>query len=199
MWSKVPGVQVCVGLDDGAGPFNCAQAQNRARSVATGDILLMYGADQIPPSPDELAWIVDRMQRHPWTAVYATTRDLSQYATLRVLHGGADPRSLSDLGRHIGMCTGILAIRPNVWDAVGGMDERFCGWGAEDTAFRLALRTLYPDGNDVGEGTLLTLWHPPEPRDRTPANMHLYAEYVHAAGRGELREYLQGARNPWAR
>jgi hypothetical protein len=35
--------------------------------------------------------------------------------------------------------TGVLVVSPHDWDFVGGMDERFEGWGAEDLDLRLRL------------------------------------------------------------
>ena len=37
--------------------------------------------------------------------------------------------------------TGVLLVSPHDWDFVGGMDERFEGWGAEDLDLRLRLWT----------------------------------------------------------
>ena len=37
--------------------------------------------------------------------------------------------------------TGVLVVSPYDWDFVGGMDERFEGWGAEDLDLRLRLWT----------------------------------------------------------
>lgn len=37
--------------------------------------------------------------------------------------------------------TGVLAVSPYDWDFIGGMDERFEGWGAEDLDLRLRLFT----------------------------------------------------------
>ena len=194
LWHEL-GVDLCV-ADDGRteGPFSVSRAQNRARALARTDRLLMYGADQLPPTPERLAWIEARLDRHPWTAVYATTRIYWQEATAHIING-LSPAMFIKWSHLICMCTGILAMRTDVWDDLGGMDERFAGWGAEDTALRFALRTLHPAGNDAGEGELWSLWHPDTPRDAlTAANSSMVAEYERAAARGELREYLQGVR-----
>jgi len=188
-------VQLCVSSDGRTeGPFSVARALNRARQQAAGDVLAMFGADHIPPAPEKLAWIAARLEASPWTAVYAGTLVLGENDTARVL-GGATPELYAETRAHrIGMCEGILAMRADVWDDVGGEDERFEGWGSEDTAFRVALAALYPNGRPDGEGDVIALWHAEAPRDQTPANIARCDEYMAAASAGRMRDYLREVR-----
>lgn len=194
-WGRLP-VELCV-ADDGveAGPFSVARAVNRAAAVATGDAVAIYGADHIP-DPARVDWIVDRLERHPWTAVYTGTRILSPVATNLVLAGHHPPVVAAKVAGYsrIGMCMGVIAVRRDAWIP---MDERFVGWGSEDAAHRLALATLYLDGCPDGEGDVYTMWH----RDRhgtaemTEANYRRYQEYERAAAEGRMREYLREVRS----
>ena len=43
------------------------------------------------------------------------------------------------------MCIPGIAVRTDAFDEVGGMDERFQGWGPEDAALRVKLATLFGD------------------------------------------------------
>lgn len=190
-------VQLCM-ADDGRaeGPFSLTRAVNRARKLARGSIFAIYGADHIPPDPQRLAWIAERLTVHPWTAVYAGTVILNPQGTERVL-AGLDPRIVAEIRSYkVHMCEGIIAVRADVWDDVGGMDENFEGWGAEDVAFKHALRALYPGGRDDGEGDVLALWHHDRhgTEELTAANNARCAEYEQAAREGRMREHLKAVR-----
>lgn len=195
LWSQLP-VEV-VYADDGQddGPFSVAAALNRARARASHDRLLVHGCDHIPPTPDRLWWIHEMLDRVPWTAVYETTRELTEDHTREVLDGAPIDETKS---RVVPACQGIIAMHADVWDAVGGMDERFgAKWGYEDTAQRIALHALYPHGNPRGFGHVVTLWHPPRWETEgtgMDANRDLAAEYVQAAQEGRMAEYLAARR-----
>jgi hypothetical protein len=69
---------------------------------------------------------------------------------------------------------------------LGGGDERFEGWGWEDTAMYLALETVYGVSTFDPDGTIRCLWHPPAMRDsyNRSTNKDLFTnEYVPATGR----------------
>lgn len=59
-----------------------------------------------------------------------------------------------------GTCSSMLAIARPLWEATGGFDERFQGWGWEDVAFCHACST-FGGGITRLPGTLWHLWHPP--------------------------------------
>lgn len=189
LWRRLP-VELCVADDGREGAFSVARAVNRARRMASGDMLAVFGADHIPDAT-KLEWIADRLSALPWTGVYAGTQLLSPAGTRLILHGMPVAPVARAYAYRIDMCLGIVAVRAEVWDDTGGMDERFIGWGAEDVAHRLALASLYPDGRGDGEGDVVTMWHPLAPRDETPTNNARYQEYEKAANEGRMREYLR--------
>ena len=194
LWAGVD-VQLCVTDDGLQGRFSYAAGANRCRQFATGDMLLLYGADQMPPTPEKLDWIRERLARMPWTGVYAQTRVYSEFAT-RMLMVGSPLARFEHQSITAPVAEGIVAVRADVFDDVGGMDPRFRGWGAEDVAFRFALKTLHPTGDLVGEGMSHTLFHHAEPWDElTTANNKLFIQYQAAAAQGRLREFLEEARH----
>lgn len=52
-----------------------------------------------------------------------------------------------------------VVVPRSVWEIVGGMDERFKGWGWEDIALDRSARTL-AGGTERVHGELFHLWHP---------------------------------------
>lgn len=187
-----PDVELCTttDTDDPTQPFSFARGVNRCRKLATGDVLLVHGADQLLPTAETWARIRRVMRTAPWMWVYSHWMEIQPLPT-RLILAGADWRHVAH-GPVWDHNWAIVAVRADVWDAIGGYDERFVGWGPEDVAFRTVLRRLYPDGVDQGEGVMYALWHPPAPRDHLAANQQLMHETLAAAEQGAdaLRDYL---------
>ena len=53
-------------------------------------------------------------------------------------------------------CSSAVVVTRKTWDAVGGFDERFVGWGWEDVAFRCAVETV--TGRELTK-IASTCWH----------------------------------------
>lgn len=147
LW-EATGHEIVVASDDGHGPFNKSQAINRAFANSTGDVVVVMDADGLPPLPEFDPDL-------PWQPLYDRTEYLSA-ATTDAVYAGADPwRCIPE--RSFPMCTSILAVRRDAWP---GMDERFEGWGGEDTALRVTLTHLYGPVAPPSRG-FRCLWHPP--------------------------------------
>jgi hypothetical protein len=52
----------------------------------------------------------------------------------------------------------VVVCRRELWDLIGGFDERFVGWGQEDVAFAQACRVLAGDTIRI-PGPVWHLWH----------------------------------------
>lgn len=177
------GVPVFTGRANVEGPFNVAAAFNDAfRCAASWGFrkVAMFGGDHVP-QPGALRHAEGLLDGQPWLPLFAHTGGYSQANTEAILRGA--PVANAGFDSMVGMCTGILAVRADVWRDVGGMDERFAGWGAEDTAFRAALSTLHGEREPL-PGTLGHLWHEPAPRaEATARNVGLFErEYAPAIG-----------------
>jgi hypothetical protein len=90
-------------------------------------------------------------------------------ADTTVLKGFADEVSLVPEAGSFGFCkspltkrdlAGVLIVNVDDWIGIGGMDERFEGWGAEDLDMRLRLRfRRHLDYTRINPSTLLSLPH----------------------------------------
>lgn len=165
LWQDSP-FELCVGIPDEDGPFNCSQALNRAASVATGDVFVTMGADHWPDI-DAVVKAVSLTSYATWTPVYGAVDYLSQADTDAVIDG-ADPRSFRP-EKSDPCCQGITAISRQSWQDIGGMDERYRGWGYEDTALLRELGRRY--GYVTAPYTrVIGLWHDESHRDLSAAN-----------------------------
>lgn len=172
LW-EATGHEIVVGVDDGHGPFNKSRALNRAFAASTGDVVVCMDADGLPPLPEFDPSL-------PWQPLYDHTQYLSREASDEV-YSGTDPWAVTP-ERTFPMCTSILAIRRDAWP---GMDERFEGWGLEDTALRVTLTRLHGPAPEPPKRGFRCLWHPEAFGDHpeaTERNRLLFeAEYVRDA------------------
>lgn len=177
MW-KSCGLEVIYESDGREGLFSFSQAINRARRRATGDCFLSYSVDALPPSNDTLARLMVMLGSTPWVAGWPGQIRYSEMQSQAIINGAApekvgDPVGGISLGREA-----LVAVRANVWDELKGYDERFIGWGPEDRAWHLALKTFHPNGWDAPfEKYFRTLSHPTVPRTALKANIQLFKEY----------------------
>jgi glycosyltransferase involved in cell wall biosynthesis len=146
LW-EATGHEIVVGTDNGHGPFNKSQAINRAFAASTGDVVVVMDADGLPPLPE-----FDPAP--PWQPLYTHTQYLSRADTAAV-YAGADPWTVEP-ERTYPECTSIVAVRRDAWP---GMDERFEGWGYEDTALRVTLTRRHGPAAAPAR-SFRCLWHP---------------------------------------
>lgn len=194
LWAR-RGVQV-VYADDGLQGelFSFARAANRARARTGADVLLTYSVDALPLPAQALADLEAELAGGvPWAAVFAGQHRFTPEQTERLL-AGHEPRRVGPPDGDVAMGrTALMGVRADVWDDLRGMDERFVGWGREDDAFHLVLRTLYPAGRDEPrDGLFASLWHPPVTRDAFAGLEQIWSTYQPHAGQPSMREfYLQ--------
>lgn len=148
--------------------FSVSRAVNRAAKKAGPEFthLMILPADCALPTNAELGDALHRASGLPqstgWAPVWGATETLSRPATEAVLAGRHDARSrelhLKNRFRH---CEGPLIVERGLFDRVGGLDERFEGWGAEDTAFRLVLSATAGEAVPAPPSAVCRcLWHP---------------------------------------
>lgn len=174
------------------GPWNRAAAVNRAaREAGDWDIALIVDADVMLARPQVVAAVETAQRTGKVTWAHREWVELTRDATEGLIRDGAplapeldfDPDDVRKRNPISWSC--CMAVPRAVWDALGGMDERFVGWGGEDTAFAAAVQGLH--GYERIEGPVWNLWHDPsgrQPRTREyVSNMRLRDRYAYALRR----------------
>lgn len=175
------------------GPFNAAAARNEAARLA-GDweVAVFVDADTVMLDHSPVRKAIALAARsgqfvRPYDRYWMTDEDSAD----ELIRTGARPRRARRLGS--GFHGGVNVVPRRLWDDVGGYDERFRGWGWEDTAFEYACRAL--GGFHQLPGEVFHLWHPisgdrSSDNPQYQANIALGHRYERATRRSAMRALL---------
>lgn len=192
-WGQlIPGLTVTIGDRVSDDPINRAAARNAAAA---------FNADGAPPWEVAVFADADVMVDKAWqvhTAIWQARRTghlvyahtwragFGPEVTQRIVEGDSPQQWLAARDEwDINTFSSCYAVPRALWDAVGGFDDRFVGWGFEDLAFMHACRTLA--GVSRVEGVVYHLWHP-RPREAQEGQRHyganeaLWRRYTAADG-----------------
>jgi hypothetical protein len=223
--AQLPGAEVVMGDDPETDlPFSKSVAVNNAAAKARGDVFVIADADGYV-SADSVMHCVEEIRsarkkgQRLWFVPYRLFFRMTEEASRLLL--ASDPRSpfpfseplaqehvLGDTDPAVGHWYGaMLQIMPReAFEAVGGWDERFRGWGGEDHAAMRAMDTLYGPHKTL-PGQVLHVWHPQigpkgaaavvhwkermwEGQDDTGVNDKLSNRYYAAQGRPKVMRAL---------
>jgi mannosyltransferase OCH1-like enzyme len=180
------------------GPFNRSAAINRAAADAGDwDVALIIDADIIP-NAEAVERIVDVARTTGRMAVSHTRRVmLGRKMTEAILDGYTGNWERGHPLAYTDSCSCCIAVPHTLWDAIGGFDEQFVGWGYEDSAFGAYAKAK---GGPIHyeTSTLYHLWHEesPEAIESSPlrhAN-EMRLRQIHAALRNEIAAAAAAAR-----
>ena len=154
-------------------PFCKTAAVNAAFKRSHGDVIVIVDADCFIDSQvieqcaarirearaaGRTAWFI------PYRRFYRLTKDATGVLAASDPKGPFPPDQLEYERQH-DPATGhhyaaLIQILPReAFKTVGGMDERFKGWGGEDVSFMYAVDTLYGKHRTV-DAPVYHLWHP---------------------------------------
>lgn len=158
-------------FDSGHTRFNRAASRNQAMTAFREfPVVMLCDADTFPEVKPVWTAIRQALSDQKVHRPFNWFRPLSRRATRKLLEH--DVHDKDDLDHHPNNTApgGVIIASPRTWWRAGGMDERFTGWGYEDTSFRLAAREL--TGIVTHSGTIWHLWHPWERHKDSPEFRH---------------------------
>ncbi|MEA2163899.1 MAG: hypothetical protein QOK37_2026 [Thermoanaerobaculia bacterium] len=157
-------------------PYNRAMTFNTGAAAARGRTIVLHDNDMLVP--ERYAAEVAAHVENGWEAVdlkrfifYLTPVD-----TTRVI--AAQRLALDEHSEVViqNLHGGSVAIRREAYDAIGGLDEKFVGWGGEDVDFWERAETLR--ATRFGYLPIVHLWHAPQSEkvqgDAAPAVRRYY-------------------------
>lgn len=142
------------------GPFNRSAAIN-AGVAAAGDFDVLVIADgDVHVAPDQLLAAIEVAERTGQvTFAHDEWRHLTREMSDRILAGHVGPWEPGvDVSLPLTQSS-MVVVPATLWRELGGADEGFVGWGGEDIALSIALRTLGGGCQRVA-GPVWHLWHP---------------------------------------
>lgn len=172
-------------------PFSVARAMNNYLKDNEHDFIV-FGADHVP-SVQVFNTTQEVLETKPYYHPYNRTWELSQEST-EAVYAGEQPFPKNPVLKYVAkldFCTGLVAMKHSTWKTTP-WDNRFEGWGWEDTAQRDAMRTIF-GSRAPGHEPLLCLYHPHVGRGHPLAvkNSQLYySEYHGLFGKRELMGQL---------
>lgn len=201
-WTEATGWPIFEGHHD-EGPFNAAAARNEAaRQAGAWDVAVILDADTMPRAIESIQQgVALAASSGMFVRPFRRYVNLDEAASAKVIAGGALPSTghlrpgrwqdgakLLEVPAH----GGIAIVPRSLWETVEGYDERFAGWGSEDTAFELACAAL--GGVRQLDGEVLHLWHPLQERDpaapQYQANVALRGRYERARRPAQMRDLI---------
>lgn len=174
------------------GPFNRAAALNAAAGAAgEWEVAFLIDADVILDPANVRAALAAASGTGGPVLAYRERIHLNAKGSRRIMDGYKGDWRPFTRTQLFDSCSSALAVTRDLWDAVGGFDETFSGWGWEDVAFRIATETLSGTELVKLQGTLWHLWHP-----KSPENDNQRATFIANRARGD--RYKAARWNPEA-
>ena len=191
---NLPGAVVRT-VDSGEVPFNLARCRNVGIAGLPQDEVVVIGdADTIPSLEPLLEAVAAAATSGLVHLPYTRYQWLGALGTAAFFDGAALDSIEATLV--VGACSGVYVTTARTWASHGGQDERFRGWGFEDSAWYAAHTTLLGASPQRHEGNVYALHHETQLRagEQYEANAALRERYREAEGSAEaMRALVFGA------
>jgi hypothetical protein len=185
----------------GDGLFNRSLAINRAaRNAGEWDAAVIIDSDVICDPARTRAAVERALMTGGMVMPYTVRKDLNRTGSQRVMAGYAGSWERHVARTYRDMVSSVIAVPRPLWEATGGFDEAFVGWGFEDNAFAVLCETFGPPIARI-DGDLWHLWHAtaPEGKRGTPShnrNRARAARYLAVRGNAEAVRAIRSEASP---
>ena len=139
--AELPALEIFEGHHEGDGPFNRAAAINRA-AEGQWDFAVILDSDTIIDGEQVISGIELAEETGALVLPYKLRNLLSKAGTREILAGYVGSWESWVTARERDRVSCCVIVPRALWEAVGGFDERFEGWGGEDEAFYAACRAI---------------------------------------------------------
>lgn len=179
--------------------FNLSRARNlgveRAKELQA-DIIVLNDADTIPDKTEVLKQTIDAAMKDNLVHNPYTEYRFYDINNTNLYFQNNSFMSLPFYASYTSNA-GIWVFKPSSWDMVGGMDEKFVGWGFEDTAFERAHEIIHGTKLIKHDGIIHAFDHERDPyvlshpSKEVSNNYQLYLKYLDIVSPKVMLEFVK--------
>jgi glycosyltransferase involved in cell wall biosynthesis len=148
-------------IGDNDGKFNRSAARNCGVEKSSSPIVVVMDADNYVPTKQIHAAIKVATRRDVLVKPFSYFGYLTEESTNDFYGWGSFPFSKAEFVNppQRNFNGGAYVMKKSIWKDIGGMDEGFIGWGAEDDAFHIVCESKLGKSRSV-DGFDYHLYHP---------------------------------------
>lgn len=140
-----PDAEIIISIDNSNRTLFCkSKAINDGVKLTTKDNLLIADIDMYI-SKFQILENLKKIDKYGWIIPYDKLIKLDKKQTFELMHGNIFPEENKYYNLHV-RAGGLQLVTKEVFNLVKGYDERFIGWGGEDTSFCASIECLYKQG-----------------------------------------------------
>lgn len=163
-WNTLCPEAEIIQADSGSQPFHRGESRNQGAHESSRPILCFADADTTfnREQIERAVALID--EGAPWVLPYGRNEyyNLTEADSDTLLSSPVDVsvEAPADWEFRVESWAGVLLVPRDHFDVVHGYDPRFCGWGGEDNAFRLALDVMVGGHTRLAFDHVCHIWHP---------------------------------------